>query len=333
MSRFLSCLVLWLALILSFFGLAAVAAEAADTLKLSLGAQATGTVKWELAAMRALGIDARHHLDLDIRDVADSKAGQIALQAHQVDVILSDFVWVSLQRHQGNMVTLVPHSLTVGGLMVDPSAGIASIADLKGKTLAVSGSPVDKSYVILEAAYNKLTGGKLADDAAAKFGAPPLVNQLLTGGQAQAALNLWNWNARAKLAGKIELISVATMLKDLGVSETPPLLGWTFFDDTARDKAAAITAFLDASFETKAALLTDDAVWTTIRDQMNVGDDDALFAQLRDDYRAGIVTSYSAENMAPAAEAFAVMAKFGGKDVVGDATEIADGTFWKGYQK
>ena len=288
--------------------------------KLSLGVQATGTVKWELAAMQALELDKKHHLKLDIRDVADSKAGQIALQAKQVDVILSDFVWVSIQRHQGNMVTMVPHSLTVGGLMVDPAAGIASVADLKGKTLAVSGSPVDKSYVILAAEYNKLTGGNLTEDAEAKFGAPPLVNELLTGGQAQAALNLWNWNSRA-------------MLADLGVSEPPPLLGWAFFDETGRTKKAAIKGFLDASFETKNALLTDDALWDKIRDVMNVGDDDALFTQLRDDYRAGIITKYSASNMKPAEESFAVMAKFGGPDVVGDSTELADGTFWKGYRK
>ena len=304
-----------------------------DPNKLSLGVQATGTVKWELAAMAALGIDKKHHLELDIRDVADSKAGQIALQAKEVDVILSDFVWVSIQRHEGNMVTMVPHSLTVGGLVVDPAAGITSVADLKGKTLAVSGSPVDKSYVILAAYYNKLTGGDLTEDASAKFGAPPLVNELITGGQAQAALNLWNWNSRAKLAGKTELISVAAMLADLGVSETPPLLGWAFFDDTARTKKTELKAFLDASFETKNALLTDDAVWDQIRDVMNVGDDDALFTQLRDDYRAGIVTKYASSSMKPAEESFAVMAKFGGADVVGPSTELADGTFWKGYRK
>jgi len=301
--------------------------------RLTLAVQATGTVKWELAAMAALGIDRKHHLELTVRDVADSKAGQIALQAREADVILSDFVWVSLQRHEGNMVTMVPHSLTVGGLMVDPAAGIASVADLKGKTLAVSGSPVDKSYVILAAEYNKLTGGNLTEDASAKFGAPPLVNELITGGQAQASLNLWNWNSRAKLAGKTELISVAAMLKDLGVSETPPLLGWAFFEDNAREKNAAFEAFLDASFETKQALLTDDTVWDKIRDVMNVGDDDALFTQLRDDYRAGIVTKYAASSMKPAEESFAVMARFGGPDVVGAATELDPGTFWKGYRK
>lgn len=322
---------------LAVFGLAILASTGAfaqhGTKNITVAVQATGTVKWELAAMQALGIHKKYNLVLDIRDVADSKAGQIALQAKEADIILSDFVWVALQRHQGNMVSFVSHSLTVGGLMVDPAAGIATIADLKGKTLAVSGSPVDKSYVILAAEYNKLTGGNLTDDADVKFGAPPLVNELLTTGQAQAALNLWNWNARAKLAGKTELVAVADMLKDLGVSDTPPLLGWAFFEDNAKAKKAEFKAFFDASFETKKALLADDAVWEQIRDAMNVGDDDALFTQLRDDYRKGIVTKYAATSMKPAIESFALMAQFGGKDVVGDITAIPDGTFFKGYRK
>jgi len=304
-----------------------------EHLDLTLALQATGTAKWEIAAMQELGLDKKYHLELTVNDVADSVAGQVALQAKAADMVLSDFVWVSLQRHQGNTVTMVPHSLAVGGLMVDPAAGIETLADLKGKTLAVSGSPVDKSYVILAADYNKQTGGNLNDDAAPKFGAPPLVNELLVGGQAQAALNLWNWSARAKVAGKVQLTSVPELLKDLGVTDTPPLLGWTFFDDTGKKKKKEITAFLNASFDTKQALLTDDALWDKIRPAMNVEDDDALFEQLRDDYRAGIVQHYIASDMQPAEQAFALMAKYGGKDVVGDVTDLADGTFWKGYHK
>ncbi len=311
----------------------AVPAFAADPLKISIGAMENGTVFWELEAMKALGLDKKHNVELTVRPVADAKAGQIALQTGTVDVILSDFVYVSIQRNTGNMLTFVPHSLAVGGLLVDPAAGITKVDDLKGKTLAISGSPVDKSWVILQAYYNSVTGGKLADDATVRFGAPPLINELLTGGQAQAALNLWNWNARAKLAGKTELISVWDMLKALGVSEQPPLLGWTFTDATAEAKKDALTAFLDASFDTKAALLSDDAVWDTIRPVMNVKDNDALFKQLRDDYRAGIVKSYDPTKIEPATQAFALMAKFGGADVVGDVPTLADGTFWKGYSK
>ena len=72
---------------------------------------------WEAAAMHELALDEINDIKLKIREVADSKAGQVALQAGKVDVILSDFVWVSLQRDQGADFTFVPHSLAVGGLM------------------------------------------------------------------------------------------------------------------------------------------------------------------------------------------------------------------------
>ena len=331
LRRFRDTMLRLRSLLVALCALLLAAPASAHDLRLAL--QATGTAKWELAAMQALGIDKAHDLALTIRDVADSRAGQIALQAGEADIILSDFVWVSLQRDQGNMVTLVPHSLSVGGLMVDPAAGIASIADLAGKTIAVSGSPADKSYVVLAAYYMKATNRALDQDADIRFGAPPLVNELLTSGQAQAALNLWNWNARAKVAGKTEFVTVPAMLAEMGLARTPPLLGWTFFDATATAKPDAIAAFLTASFETKAALLTDDTLWDKIRDAMNVGADDALFVQLRDGYRAGIVTSYGTADVEAGWHYFDIIARFGGLAGVSDATDLAPGTFWEGFAK
>ena len=94
-----------------------------------------------------------------------------------------------------------------------------------------------------------------------------------------------------------------------------------------------IRAFLDASFETKAALLTDDALWQSIRPAMNDGGDDALFAELRDGYRAGIVTSYGPAEIEAAARFFALIAEAGGLDAVGGVETLAPGTFWEGYSK
>ena len=301
--------------------------------KLVVGVQESGTVQWEIETIKALGLANKHGLELEIRPLADSRAGQIALQAGEVDVILSDFVWVTIQRSEGNKVTMVPHSLAVGGLMVGKDSDIASVEDLKGKTIAVAGGPVDKSWVILQAYYNSITGAKLVDDVKANYGAPPLVNELLGNGGADAALNFWQWNARSKVAGATELLSVADMLKALGVSEQPPLLGWTFTDQTAKDKKIAITAFLDASFEAKDVLLNDDTAWDKLRTLMGADGDDALFTQLRDDYRAGIVTSYVPSKMGAAKEAFALMAKFGGSELVGEKATLDAGTFWRGYRK
>jgi NitT/TauT family transport system substrate-binding protein len=282
--------------------------------------------------MRAQSLDKQNGVELVIRKVADSKAGQVALQAGAVDIILSDFVWTALQRHQGADFTFVPHSLAVGGLMALPGGRVKTVADLKGATLAIAGGPIDKSYLLLQAYYTAKTGGDLTLDATIDFGAPPLVNELLAGQQADAALNFWHFNARAAVAGASQIISVSQMFAELGLSRTPPVLGWVFSTGFAADHPDAIQGYLDASFQTKQALLTDDDLWNKIRPVMQA-QDDTLFVALRDAYRAGIVTSYTDADIQAAIQAYALLARFGGADLVGQMQGLPDGTFWAGYRK
>lgn len=298
--------------------------------KITLGLLATGTANWEIAAMRELGLDKSNNIEIEVRGGADTKSGKVALQGGAVDVILSDYIWVSIQRHLGADLTFVPHSLSVGGVMVSPDGPVNSLEDLAGKTIGVAGGPVDKSWVILQAYYKAQTGNDLGEMVDLKFGPPPLINKLLASGEVQASLNFWHWNARAKAAGNSELISVKDMLTELGVARTPPLLGWVFSERYERENAQSIKRFLDASFATKSALLTNDAVWDAIRSKMR-DPDDALFAAYKAGYRAGIVTSYGEDDLAAAAQSYSIMAEVGGSRLVGDNPELAAGTFWPGY--
>lgn len=310
----------------------AVAAEAPQH-SLTIAIQESGTARWELQAIEMLGLEERHDLEIRLRDVADSRAGQIALQSGAVDVILSDFVWVSTQRHRGNRLTMVPHSLAVGALLAPAGGEVATVADLPGQTIAIAGGPVDKGWVILQAYYREQTGEALTERVDERYGAPPLVNELLLGGRAGAAMNYWHWNARAAAAGAVEVISVAEMLAALGVPETPPLLGWTFSDETAAQKPEALRAFLDASFAAKAMLAQDDGLWEGLRSAMRAQEDEALFIALRDGYRAGIVTVYDPRATAAAEATFALLAEHGGAALVGAGEALAPGTFWDGYSR
>ncbi len=312
-------------------GGSAFAVSAQDSLV--LGLQESGTALWEIEAIRSLGLDEKHGVALEIRPLADSRAGQIALQAGAVDVILSDFTWVSAQRHQGSDFTMVPHSLAVGGLVVPADSAIQTVEDLASTIIGIAGGPVDKSWVVLQAYYAALTDQVLTADAEARFGAPPLINELLASGGVGAGLNFWHWNARAKAAGGREVISVREMFQGLGLPEAPPLLGWTFSESLGVERQESLTRFLDASFEAKAILLSDDAVWDGLAGVMGAADDAALFVQLRDGYRAGIVAGYDPDDTLMAELAFGLLAEFGGADVVGDQTALAPGTFWEGYRK
>src|SRR5882724_8830755 len=72
---------------------------AAGTIR--LGVLKFGTVNWELDVIKANGFDKAEGLDLEIVDLANTGATTVALQAGAVDVIVTDWLWVTRQRAAG----------------------------------------------------------------------------------------------------------------------------------------------------------------------------------------------------------------------------------------
>jgi len=301
------------------------------TKKIRVGVLAYGTVIWELDTVAHHGLDQAEGVELVITKLAGKNASAIALQGGAVDVIVTDWIWVSRQRSSGADFTFVPHSVAVGGLMVRPDAGIKSLDDLRGRKIGIAGGPVDKSWLMLRAFAKKKIGVDLNDIVEPTFAAPPLLNRIMLKGDIPAVLNFWHYTARLKAAGMMELVSVNEMLPALGVEGRPPLIGWVFSDKWAASNTDTAKGFLRSLLAAKKILASSDSEWERIR-PLTKASSEETFVALRDSYRAGIPESFGDGDIVAAEQLFSTLAKYGGRNLVGDSASLAPGTFWSGFR-
>ncbi|MCB1890137.1 MAG: transporter substrate-binding domain-containing protein [Rhodocyclaceae bacterium] len=314
-----------LAVILAVLLSAHVRAEGAT---LRVGVLKYGTVNWELDVIRHHGLDRDNGFTLEITPLALKDAAAVAVQGGAVDIIVSDWLWVARQRAEGRLFSFAPYSRAEGSLMVRPDAGVTTFADLKGKRLGVAGGALDKSWLLLRAYARQQTGTDAAELVEPNFAAPPLLNQLVLKGELPATLNFWHFAARLEAAGMRRLLSIDEVLGGLGIDRELPMVGWVFKEDWAEANRAAVDGFLRASDAAKAILRDSDAEWERLRPMMKA-EDEATFVALREGFRAGIPQAGVEQAERAARQAYGVLAREGGEALVGKATELASGVFWR----
>lgn len=297
---------------------------------LRVGVLEFGTVNWELEVIQSRELAKKRGIDLKIVPLASGDASTVALQGGAVDMIVSDWIWVTRQRAESNLYTFAPFSNAVGAVMVKPDSGIRQLADLQGKKIGVAGGPMDKTWLLLRAYAQRKLGVDLTQAAEPSYAAPPLLNELALRGQVDAALNFWNYAARLEVSGMRPLIEVPEILKGLGIEKPIPLIGWVFREDWAAANTAAVKGFLAASYEAKAILASSDAQWDRLRPKMRA-ENDAVFKALRAKFRAGIPTCSDPDTMTAVAATFKILADTGGEKLVGKSRLLTSGTFWSGF--
>jgi len=306
--------------------LAAWPAGAQDLGTVKVGVLEFGTVNWELDVIKHHGLDRERNFSLEVQGFGSGQATNVALQGEAVDAIVDDYLWVSRQRSDGQMLTFIPFSSTVGALMVPPDSDIKSLADLKGRKVGIAGGPVDKSWLLLQGLAARRHGVELAAAVEPVYGAPPLLNEKVKDGELDAVLNYWHFTARLEGQGYRQLVGVEEAIGELGVASVPPQLGYVFYESFAAANPELIAAFAEASRAAK-ELLQGDAEWERIR-PLTKAEDDATFAALKRRFREGIIERWGESERADAAKVYGILAELGGEELVGGATELAPGTFW-----
>lgn len=319
-----------LSVLLIFLSTLSVQATEKPLLPLRVGVLEFGTVNWELTLIQTAELARKRGIDLKVVPLASSDASTVALQGGAVDMIVSDWIWVTRQRAESNLYTFAPYSNAVGSVMVKSDSGIRQISDLKGKKLGIAGGPSDKTWLLLRAYAQRNLGVDLTQFTQPSYAAPPLLNELLLRGQVDAALNAWHYAARLEVAGMRALIELPEILKGLGIEKPIPLIGWVFREDWAAANSAAVQGFLAASYEAKGILASSDAAWDQLRPKMRA-ENDPVFNVLRSKYRAGIPTCSDPDTQAAVASAFKILADTGGEKLVGKSRNLTSGTFWPGF--
>lgn len=308
------------------FCLAVFSSERALAGTIRLAIQKTGTVAWELDVMRAHGLDKQAGLTLQTLDLASPEAGKIALRGGSADMIAADWLWVSRERDLGAKLVFYPYSSALGAVMVGKESPIKGLADLKGRRLAVAGGPIDKSWLLLQAAA-KRQGIDLKSQANVIYGAPALLAGKMQQGGLDAMLNYWNFCARLEARGFRRLIGIDDLLPTFGVRGSLSMLGYVFAQSWAADNRATVDAFLGAARKAKQILLTSDAEWQRIAPLVGASDAQTL-KTYRDRYRQGIPHRSVEAEENDARVLYRVLAKLGGPALVGSGSDLAAGTFY-----
>lgn len=290
-----------------------------------------GTVNWELDVMQAHALAQKYHVSINVVPLASADASTVALQGGAVDVIVSDWIWVTRQRAAGSLYSFVPFSNAVGSLMVRADGPIHTVADLRGRSIGVAGGPNDKTWLLLRAYASRKFGLDLTTSAKPIYAAAPLLNAMALDQQVDAALNVWHYDAQLQANGMVPLVRVQELLGGLGIDKPIPLIGWVFAEEWAARNTQTLQNFLAASMEAKDIMAKSDGEWERLRPLMHAADA-AGFAALKSGYRSGIPACADADYANSVAATFRVLAQTGGEKLVGKSTSLSDGTFWPGFQ-
>ncbi len=319
------------ALLALFVLFAGPSVHAADKPVIRVGVLKFGTVNWELDVIRHHKLDAAEGVEVEIVELAGNPATQVALQGGAVDMIVTDWLWVSRQRTQGADYTFIPYSTAVGKVMVPVGSPIALLGDLKGRKLGIAGSPLDKGWLMLRALMLQDYGFDPDTATERMFGAPPLLNEQIRSGSLDAVLNYWHFAARLQAAGLRPLIGIDEVTRKLGITTDVPIIGYVFSEQWAARQPKAVEGFARASIAAKKIMQDSDAEWQRLR-PLTQAEGDATLLALRDGYRDGIPTAWGDAERADAAKVFAILAKIGGSELIGNADRLAPGTFWNGLK-
>jgi NitT/TauT family transport system substrate-binding protein len=310
--------------LLIVFLLLTAAAAAEPTIR--VGSLRYGTLSWQLDVIAKHGLAQQAGIRIETLELAATPAAQLALQAGSVDLIVSDWLWVSRQRAEGGDLAFIPFSSAIGAVIVPAASSIRDVAGLAGQRLGIAGSALDKSWLILRLYARKQFDLDLDAQVRKSFGAPPLLSEELAAGRLDAVLTYWPFAAKLEARGMRRLLPIGEALAALGIAGDLPITGYVVSERWAAENQTVLDGFIGASRSANAILANSDAEWERIAPLTGAADAAELI-KLRDAYRDGIPPHWGAAERDSATRLYGLLAEIGGTALIGPSPVLVPGTF------
>jgi NitT/TauT family transport system substrate-binding protein len=300
----------------------------AATQTLKVGVLKYGTVNWEMDVIKHRQLDQAFDINIEVIPYASKQATLVAFHSGAVDVIVADWIWVSIQRHNQKNYSFIPYSTALGAVMVPAHSDITTLSALKGKQLGVAGGALDKSWLMLQTLSKAKYNFDMSQHLTTQYAAPPLLNGQLQHNKIDAVLNFWHYCARLEAEGYRSIHSMRTTVNELlGYDVQLPMLGYVFKTPTQDTSIEMYKKFSQISLSAHQIMLNNDQEWQRLKPLMKVSDE-TTFIVLRDRYREGIPQKWGNFERASANVIYSILAQHGGQQLVGDHPHLAAGTFW-----
>ena len=236
--------------------------------------------------IQKFGLDRKYGFALEQVDFASPGQQFILARSDAADVFPGNFIEILRQRKAGVGIRSFRAFESYSNQIVVPAdSGIRGFADLKGRRFGEFGTTM-ADWLILRAAGKRAYGIDLEKDATVIGGAPPLLNQMLTHGSLDAAIQFRSVALAPVASGQLRVIDdVPGVIRKAGFDPNAYYLLWNVSEAwLARHPDPATLGKLDAMFgDAYAILAKNDAVWDAIARQ--VGVKPALTARFRDETR------------------------------------------------
>jgi NitT/TauT family transport system substrate-binding protein len=243
------------------------------------------------------------------RPYGSEEQARAALLAGEVDVVLTDWLWVARTRAAGADVACLPEGRTAAAVIVPAQGPVTALADLVDRRIGVSGDSGRAAWAMVRGMA--LAASRLNLDLSARsFGPGPTLAAQLRGGILDAVVADWPDSALLEAGGFRRLISTDDIARGLDLATPLPGPVWAFRDAGMVLKPNTLTGFLEAARAAANRLATDAAAWDQLPD-LYPGAGPATRARLRAAYASGRIAHWGAADAGRVDEALRRLNRLG----------------------